>query len=91
MKPIRKYQAVQYINQTKGRFFSGTYIKKDGTVRVFNGRLNVKKGVTGKGLAFNPADKGLIPYYDTKRKGFRMLNVATLQQLNVNGKKYEVL
>lgn len=36
-----------------GKFFTVTFIKKDGTIRKMNARLGVTKGLTGKGMAYN--------------------------------------
>ncbi len=67
------------IRATNGRIFSAVFDKKDGSMRAINARLSVTKGLTGKGLAFNPESKGLIPVYDINAKGYRMLNTRTLR------------
>ena len=38
------------IKSTKGKFFSVTFIKKDGSVRKMTARLGVRKGINGKDL-----------------------------------------
>lgn len=70
-----------------GTFFSAVNVKKDGTIRKYNCRLGVRKGVTGQGLAFDPTERNLIVVWDRKEKQHRMLNVATLIELKVRGKK----
>ena len=83
---MNKY--LDIINKSEGKIFSAVFLKKDGTVRRINCRLNVKKGVNGKGMAYNPIKKGLLPVYDMDRKGFRMINMNTLISFKVNGINY---
>ena len=41
MKTITKDKAKELINQTNGRIFSATYIKKDLSKRIMNARLTL--------------------------------------------------
>jgi len=72
-----------------GRIFSATFVKKDGTIRTINCRRKVTKGVTGKGLAFKPSDKGLMVVFDMVNDGFRMINLNTLIEAKVNGQIFK--
>lgn len=72
-----------------GRIFSATFVKKDGTIRTINCRRKVTKGVTGKGLAFKPSDKGLMVVFDMANDGFRMINLNTLIEAKVNGQIFK--
>lgn len=72
-----------------GRIFSATFVKKDGTIRTMNCRRKVTKGVTGKGLAFKPSDKGLMVVFDMANDGFRMINLNTLIEAKVNGQIFK--
>lgn len=73
--------------EAQGTFFSVTTKKRTtGTIRVYNCRLGVHKGVTGEGMPFNPDDKNLIVVWDRKVKGYRMVNVDGIQELKVRGK-----
>jgi hypothetical protein len=73
MKNIRRL-----IEKTKGKIFSVTFIKKNGKKRTINGRLDVEKFVTGKGLAFDPKKKGLIVVFDLQKNDYRMLNLKAI-------------
>jgi hypothetical protein len=88
--PISKEDAKQMIKATKGKFFTVTFIKKDGTVRVMNARLGVKAYLKGGELLYNPDEKGLIPVYDMKNSGYRMINVNTITKLKIGNNEYEV-
>ncbi|QDP55103.1 MAG: hypothetical protein Unbinned8454contig1000_26 [Prokaryotic dsDNA virus sp.] len=75
-----------FINGTKdGQIFSATFVKKDGSLRKITARRGVRKGVTGKGLSFEPLTKGLLPVYDMHKEGFRMINLNTLQEVKFEG------
>ncbi len=75
MKNLRKL-----IESTNGRIFSITFKKKNGDERTINGRLDVNKYVTGKGLAFNPNRRGLIVVYDFAKKDYRMVTLKTISR-----------
>ena len=83
-KPEKRLKKL--LDATKsGKVFSATFEKKDGTLRTINCRRGVKKGVTGKGMSFDPISRGLLVVYDMHRKGFRMINLDKLIEAKVNG------
>ena len=88
---ISKATAKDMIQNSKGKIFTTTYIKKDNSKRVMNCRLGVSKGVKGVGLKYNPAEYNLIPVYDMQNKGFRMVDVNTLLSICINNQSYEVV
>ena len=67
-----------------GRFFSAEFTKKDGSQRRIVGRVGVKKYLTGRGMSWNPSNKGYIPVYDLEKSEYRMLNTKTLTKVNNN-------
>ena len=71
----------QTIMDTKGKFFTTTFIKKDGTLRKMTARLGVRKGVNGKGLKFDPSDKNLVVVYEMSKDAHRMINLDTIQNI----------
>lgn len=79
---------IEAILTSEGKIFSALFIKKDGELRRLTGRLGVKKGITGKGLAFNPYEKGLLPVYDMEKNEYRMININTLLEVKLEGKVY---
>jgi len=70
-----------------GTIFSVSFIKKNGEFRNMRCRLGVKKGLTGKGLNWEPIDKGYMTVYDIEKKGYRMVNLDTIQSLQIKGEK----
>lgn len=89
MKTITKEQAKEQIFNTKGKIFNVKFIKKDGTLRDMTCRREVKKGVKGIGMAYNPSEYNLIPVYDMS-KGFRMINAATIKEVTINKNSFNV-
>ena len=85
---MNKELALDVIGRTGGKIFSATFVKKNGDVREMTCRLDVKKGVNGKGLSFKPSEHDLLCVFDMKNNGFRMINLNTLQQVKVGGKIY---
>ncbi len=90
MPRISKAEAKDLIKASKGKIFTAKNIKKDGSRRVLNGRLNVQKGVKGLGLGYNPDDFNMMTVFDMQKENFRMLNVDTMYELSINKEKYEV-
>lgn len=68
----------EQILATNGKFFSVSFIKKDGTTRKMTARLGVKKNLKGVGLKFNPTEKNLIVVFDVHKKAYRMINLLTI-------------
>jgi hypothetical protein len=85
----KKLTAAEIIELTKGgRIFSAAFIKKDGELRKGLFRLGVKKGVKGKGFAFDPIAKGLVSVYDMQKQAFRFITAAQLLSLTAQGVRW---
>jgi len=67
---------VEKILNSKGKFFTVTFTKKDGTTRVMNCRLGVTKYLKGGESTLNPND--YITVYDLQSKGYRAINRKTI-------------
>ena len=103
-KIINVAEAKQIIDDIQnGSIFTVKFIKRgDGSLRTMNCRKGVKKGVTGKGMAYNPAKMNLIAVYDfqkarqlkrdgeSEEKAFRMIAVEGIKEMIVKGQKYIV-
>jgi hypothetical protein len=72
------------IKNTKGKFFSVSFVKKDGTTRNMTARIGVVKGVNGKGLNYIPSDKNLIVVYAMDKLSYRMINLETVSSFKFN-------
>ena len=91
-KTINRTEAKELISKSKGRIFSATFTKKDFTRRLINARIGVKyERKTDRKRPYNPIKKDLIPVYDMTIKGFRTINLKTLDSLSINKNKYIIL
>jgi hypothetical protein len=69
---------LEQIKKTKGKIFSVTFVKKDGTIRKMTARLGVKKDLKGVGLSFDPTAKQLVVVFDMHKRAYRMINLQTI-------------
>jgi hypothetical protein len=91
-KTINKDKAKELIKQTKGKIFSGLFIKKNGEHRLINARLGVTKHLkeNAKPRPYDPIKHDLITVFDMANKGYRMININTLQTLIINKIIYKI-
>ena len=71
------------IDNSNGRMVAVTFIKQDGSTRVLNGRLGVKKYL--KGGKPNVDANEYISIYDVQNKGYRSINRNTIIGLRMQG------
>ena len=92
MITINKEKAKQLINQSNGRIFSSVFTKKDGSHRLMNARLGVKKHLKKdpKRRPYEPSKYNLIPVFDMTNKGYRSINLNTLQTLKINKLTFKI-
>ena len=81
-------EMVKMIKSTKGKWFSCTFIKKDGTKRVMNGRIGCHKGV--KGTSNRKPKENLVTVFDAQAKEYRMVNVDTMLTFNCGNFTWKV-
>ena len=90
---ITRDEAKQLIFETNGRIFSATFIKKDGSERKMQCRLNVQKHLKG-GVSTTSHIPNLITVFEMvmgeDKPRFRNINVDTLLTLKVNGDELNV-
>jgi hypothetical protein len=67
---------IENILNSKGKIFTVTFTKKDGTTRVMNCRLGVTKHLKGGESTLNPNE--YITVYDMQNKGYRAINRQTI-------------
>lgn len=73
----------------KGKPFFVDFTKRDGSLRTIKGRLGLQRNLTGKGMSFNPATKGLMPVWSIGDQGYRMVNLNTVSSLQIGKKVYD--
>lgn len=87
---IDKKQAIKLISKSNGKIFSVKFLKKDNSLRQMTCRLGVKKHLKGGELSFNPKEYDLIPVFDLEKNSYRMINLESLLELNIENQKYTV-
>lgn len=101
MVAISKKQAARMIQELArtGRIFTVQFVKRtNGELRTMNCRGGVKKGVKGRGMAYNPAHKNLVPVYDmllarttgNPAASYRQIPVDGVLLVRANGEEYVV-
>ena len=88
---INRKKVMGLIDTSNGKIFTAIFIKKNGDVRRIICRASVSKGVTGKGMSYDPRSKGLVPVFDMKEQSFKMININTMSNINVGGVRYDVI
>jgi hypothetical protein len=88
--PITRDQMIHKIMNSKGSVFTVNFTKKDGTERIMNARLGVKKHLKGGSLPYNAVEHGLIPVFDMQLGAYRMINKNTINAIRIGGISYVV-
>lgn len=67
------------------------FIKKDGTLRELAGTFTPPKDWSpkGPGLKYSPREKGLLQVWDLDKEAWRMINVQTIQKINMTDVVFE--
>ena len=70
------------------KIFGVDFIKKDGSLRTYNARVNVKKHTKG---GTNPVEhiSNLVSIFEMDAGQYRTLNINTITQLRCEGKILE--
>jgi len=76
------------IDKSNGRFFSVTFIKKDGTTRKMVCRTGVTKGLQGGELKYDARARKNAIVWDTKVKGYRTIPLKRLIDMRINGTEF---
>ena len=76
------------VKSTKGRFFSAEFIKANGSKRKIVARIGCHIGV--KGTSNRKQKDRLITVYEPKVKGYRTINLETLQHFKCGGLNWKV-
>jgi hypothetical protein len=76
-------QISTFIAQSKGKFITVKFVKKDGSTRVLNGRTGVTKHLKG-GVSTVNTDQYLV-VYDNVAQGYRSVNKDTIMSVTCEG------
>ena len=76
------------VKSSKGKFFSAEFIKADGSKRKIVARVGCHIGV--KGTSNRKQKENLVTVYEPKVKGYRTINLETLQNFKCGGLSWRV-
>lgn len=82
---MTKSKAKSLITETKGKFFSIKFVKKDASIRKMNCRLGVKKYLHGG--KSNVDQEDFLTVYDIVAMGYRNINLSTVLSVTFKGKE----
>ena len=83
METSKKEYYRDLIRNSNGKIFSVEFVKKHGELRKMNARISVKKGVNGKGLKYDPFERGYLVVFDMGKDSFRNINLNTIQNISL--------
>lgn len=88
-KDYKEVELLKYKLTTRagGRFFSITFVKADGTTRKMVCRLGVTQHNGGK--SSDQFNYSLLTVYDVQNKGYRNINLETVEEYTVGGQTFK--
>lgn len=86
-------KVIKFIHDTNGRFFSVSFIKKDGSARNMTARLGVRKGIKGTGTYSHTGDihRNNMTVWDTAKRNFRTVPLDRIIWIKIDGQEYSVV
>ena len=91
MEKLARVHVEKIIRGGGHQFFGVTFEKKDKTLRTMNARLGVEKFLVGGENKVVKPDNSYMTVWDSRAKGYRTINLATITNLNIHGEKYKVV
>ena len=87
MNYLRQKDVDNALSKLKGKFFTLTFEKANGETRFMLARFGVNIGQNGKGLKYNPSDRGNMIVYDMLNHGYRTVNRYKIIEIRSQGVK----
>lgn len=84
------------VKQSAGKIVTVTFIKKDGSTRVLNGRLGVKSylktdgGRANRSIVDLATNKEYLTIFDMQKRGYRSIHPDRILSVSMNGVKMYV-
>jgi len=88
---VRRVNLRDFMFKQVGKFVTIDFVKNDGTDRMLNGRLGVRKHLKGGDSTLADADKPYLVVYDMKAKGYRAVNLETVKEVRAQRTRYTVI
>tara|TARA_Y100000310_G_scaffold56232_1_gene51625 strand:+ start:40109 stop:40396 length:288 start_codon:yes stop_codon:yes gene_type:complete len=89
MTKVTRQQALNILNSIiNGQIFTVVFVKRgNGELREMNCRKGVKAHQSGGSLAYSPNEHNLIPVFDMKANGYRMIPYEGIKVVRYGGGK----
>lgn len=84
---MKSFKVDQLRQLVGSKIFTVEFIKKDGTNRVMNCRLDVTKHLKGGTMKHDPRELNHIVVFDMQKLAYRTINVNTLVKIKFEGKE----
>jgi len=81
---------VELAQAQRGRFFSLTFTKRDGSVRKMVCRLGVNRHLVNGGEHTGLGKPGLLTVYDVRAKGYRSVRLDSVMTMGAGGMRFVV-
>lgn len=85
---VPRSQARRILDLAGTKFFSVVFVTKDKRIRKMNARSKVSKYVKGTGMGYDPEEYGLKTTFDVQKQAYRHINLNTIAEAKINGKRY---
>jgi hypothetical protein len=87
---MEKMTSLQMVEGARsGRIFTVEFIKRTtGELRTMVCRRGVRKGLTGKGMSYDPLSKALLTVWDVQKGAYRMISLDRLVRLRMGKRTY---
>jgi len=88
--PEMRLTTLQMVEQAgNGRIFTVDFIKRtNGEFRRMVCRRGVRKGLTGKGMAYDPLRKSLLTVWDVQKGAYRMISLDAVLAVRMGKREY---
>ena len=76
---LSRSRVLDLVRDAGGKIFRIDFVKKDGSDRRMICRTGVKKHVTGRGMSWDPEERGYVVVFDLQKRQYRMVNTGTVR------------
>lgn len=91
METISRCKVLHLIKSANGRFMSARFKKLDGSTRLMNCRLGVRKYAKGMRSKVEQPWNDYVVVFDAQLREYRTVNLGTLTAIRVDGITYLVV
>lgn len=91
MNNVKRSMVPALLAQHKGKFFSCTFTKKDGSERFLHCRIGAIKGHDGLNPIAHLTEYVTVTTHESGKMEFKNVNVNTMKDLSIGGDRYFII